>query len=473
MAEENRDEIEELGAAMRSLGGDIATAVREAVAEVTTPLLEEIRALRPVAPEPEPVRDATLLPGGGIDPADSMRDIYDQLGYERGDFEFARIMMGAGGQVKGTTVIEPSEQFMAAFRANVFKNKRSVPWVADQNGRAIRAMDTAESGYGAELVGVQYVADLWEAARRTDDLVNLIAEIPMTAPTAYVPVDAGLPEMLLVAENTANNSSAYATSKTGSSRRTFTARKFTIHEMWSAEMAEDSIVPYIPFLRAKLGMSAGLHLGSAIYNGDTTNAGTGNINSDDADPADTRHYLAFDGIRHYWLVDDTGNGVNQAGAPTLSTLRNARLLMAGSNNSVNSLDNIAWDDPDNLVYVCDAATRYALMNFDEVKTVDRFGDLATIRTGKIQAIDGVPILSPGYATKAEADGKLSETASNNTLGHLTVFNRRGWLRGQLRQVQVFVDRVQGTDQFRLELYTRVAFQRWGTDVAAGVRNITV
>ena len=30
---------------------------------------------------------------------------------------------------------------------------------------AVRAMDTAESGYGSQLIGAQYVGDLWEAAR--------------------------------------------------------------------------------------------------------------------------------------------------------------------------------------------------------------------------------------------------------------------------------------------------------------------
>ena len=30
---------------------------------------------------------------------------------------------------------------------------------------AMRAMDTAESGYGPQLIGAQYVGDLWEAAR--------------------------------------------------------------------------------------------------------------------------------------------------------------------------------------------------------------------------------------------------------------------------------------------------------------------
>jgi hypothetical protein len=34
-----------------------------------------------------------------------------------------------------------------------------------------------------------------------------------------------------------------------------------------------------------------------ILNGDTTNAGTGNINSDDADPADTNYYLGANGLR--------------------------------------------------------------------------------------------------------------------------------------------------------------------------------
>ena len=117
--------------------------------------------------------------------------------------------------------------------------------------RAIRAMDTAETGFGLQLVGAQYVGELWEQARQESLVFNLLNSFEMTAPVAYLPVAAALPEMLFVGESTANNSSNYATVKSGSNRVAVSAAKFVIHQMWSGEMEEDSIIPFVPFLRAQ------------------------------------------------------------------------------------------------------------------------------------------------------------------------------------------------------------------------------
>ena len=47
-----------------------------------------------------------------------------------------------------------------------------------------RAMDTAESGFGQQLVGAQYVAELWRGARASSRIFALIPTFEMTDPTA-------------------------------------------------------------------------------------------------------------------------------------------------------------------------------------------------------------------------------------------------------------------------------------------------
>ena len=82
----------------------------------------------------------------------------------------------------------------------------------------------------------------------------------MTAPTAYLPVAAALPEMLFVGESATYNASDYTTVKTGSNRATVTAAKLVIHQKWSGEMEEDSIIPFVlPFLRAQAASSVGYY----------------------------------------------------------------------------------------------------------------------------------------------------------------------------------------------------------------------
>lgn len=343
--------------------------------------------------------------------------------------------------------------------------------------RATLAMDTAESGFGQQLIGAQYVGELWEAPRRLGRVFPLIDTFEMTDPTAYLPVEVDVPEMLFVAESTTSSASNYATSKTGSNRVQVDAKKFVIHQMWSGEMEEDSIIAYIPFLRRQAGMSIAHYTDSLVLNGDTTDAATGNINLDDADPAGTKHYLAFDGIRHAALVDNTGNDTNAAGGPTVSLLNGQRGLMIDSGNLVD------WGhpiDPMDLVHVADPETADRLALMDEVLTVDKYGQQATILNGELARIMGNPLVSSIAQSKTEADGKVSDTAANNTQGQVTSFNRRGFKAGWRRRVQVETERLPATDQTRIVYSLRLGFGRFspsgaasGIEAASTLRNLTI
>lgn len=332
--------------------------------------------------------------------------------------------------------------------------------------RYIRAMDTAESGYGSQLIGAQYVGELWDAPRRLGRVFPLIETFEMTDPTAYLPVEADLPEMLFVAESTANNSSNYSTVKTGSNRVTVTAKKFVIHQMWSGEMEEDSIIPFIPFLRRQLAKAIAHYADSAVLNGDTTNAGTGNINLDDADPADTKHYLAFDGIRHAGLVDNTGNSADLAGPISLSALNAARGRMVDSTYLMD------WGHPtdaNDLVYLADPATADKMALLDEVLTVDKYGPKATVLNGELMRVLGHPVVSTIAMSKTEADGKVSTTGSNNTKGQIVTFNRRGFVAGWRRRVQLETERLPASDQTRLVASLRMGLGRFSpTGAASGI-----
>jgi len=343
---------------------------------------------------------------------------------------------------------------------------------------AIRAMDTAESGFGQQLIGAQYVGDLWQAARAESRVFGLIDTFEMTAPTAYLPVEVDVPELLLVSESTANNSSNYSTVKTGSQRVQVDAKKFVIHQMWSGEMEEDSIIPFVPFLRRQAGLSLAHYSDSAVLNGDTTNAATGNINLDDADPADTKHYLAFDGIRHAALVDNTGNRTDAAGTVSFTALRNLRGLMIDSSNIVD------WGhptNPDDLVYVADPATADRIATIDEVIKAKQFGALnANLLNGEVGRIIGHPVLSSMAVSKTEADGKVSTTGGNNTLGQVVCFNRRAFTVGFRRRVRIETERLPATDQNRIVYSVRMGFGRFtptgaasGIEAAAVLYNITL
>lgn len=333
------------------------------------------------------------------------------------------------------------------------------------------AMDTAESGFGNQLIGAQYVGELWDAARNLSRVYGLIESFEMTDPTAYLPVEVDIPELMFVSESTASNSSAYTTVSTGSQRVQVDAKKFLIHQMWSGEMEEDSIIPFVPFLRRQAAASIAHYSDSLVLNGDNTNAATGNINLDDADPADTKHYLAFDGIRHAALVDNTANAVDMAGGVTLAALHTLRGKMIDSARFVD------WGhpaDPNDLVYVCDPETADRIALLDEVLTVDKYGPQASVLTGEVVKVGRHPLVVSMAMGKTEADGKASTTGANNVKGQVAAFNRRGFKTGWRRRVQVETERLPATDQTRLVYSLRLGFGRFTpTGAASGIEAASV
>ncbi len=421
---------------------------------------------------------------------------FSRHGLGASDIEFLYDLMSArsrAGIGRG-----PSEELEGAFRAISDAHYLSEEEIKRIDGRALeelyprvnkkqaraleaayRAMDTAESGFGSQLVGAQYVGDLWEAARPDSRVFNLIDTFEMTAPTAYLPVEVDIPEVLLVSENTANNASNYTTTKTGSQRVAVSASKFVIHQMWSGELEEDSIIPFVPFLRAQAAKAIAHYSDSLVLNGDTTNAGTGNINLDDADPADTKHYLAFDGIRHAAIVDNTANLLDAAGALAFTDLRDVRGLLLDPTRLTD------WGHPtdmNDLVYVADPQTADHIATFDEVITARQYGAgiNADLLNGEVGRIIGHPVVASMAVSKTEADGKVSTTGANNTKGQVVVFNRRGFKAGWRRRVRVEVERIPATDQTRIVYSMRMGFGRFtptgaasGIECAAVIYNIAL
>lgn len=408
---------------------------------------------------------------------------YGRLGMTVADVEMAYDLLSAA-QRSGVSKRGPSEELRNTFKA-VSEGRYEETDVVRSTGhrqladalragrltpegfeRAVRAMDTAESGYGSQLIGAQYVGELWKGAEAMSKVFGLFRSFEMDAPTAYLPVQATLPVVSYVSESTANNSSNYGTTKTGSNRVSVSASKLLMHQMWSGEMEEDSLIGFLSFLRDEAMRSWAYHMDSILLNGDTTNSGTGNVNLDDADPGDTSFYLAFDGIRHAGIVDNTANKGDIAGAIALASFK------ASKGRMLDATYKHDWSHPadaDELVYVADPETADAVSFLDEVLTFDKIGDRATVLNGQQARVLNHPLIASMEVSKTEADGKVSTTGSNNVKGQIVAFNRRGGVVGTRRQMQTEVERLPATDQTRIVYSTRLGFGRFTpTGSASGI-----
>lgn len=204
---------------------------------------------------------------------------------------------------------------------------------------------------------------------------------------------------------------------------TFTAEKLATLQFASDELEQDAILPIINMMyeEAVYGMADAIE--DAVINGDTVTT-SGHMDSTLwTGTADARG--AWDGLRK---LTESGDKASLA-TFNLTNLRNLRKLM-GKYGAVT---------PENLTYIIAPETHIDFLNLSEVVTVDKYGSNATILTGEIGRIDGIPIIvSPRMYTNLNATGVWDGVTTTKT--SVLLVNRRGFGFGDRRLVRVETDR---------------------------------
>jgi hypothetical protein len=287
-------------------------------------------------------------------------------------------------------------------------------------------------------------------------------ELPIegTDPTVYyVPETADEAHLLL-----SGAGNPMPDSLVGSGKVTLTAKKLAIRVGFSAELVEDSVIPILALYREQGLRVMSDAIDNVLLNGDTETGATGNINMDDQAPTGTEKTLAFNGLRKLGLVTTTTNGVNASGGPTASLFRQTRFKMT----------NKYALRPRDCAYIVDSGSYGKLLEANEIVTVDKYGGSASILTGEVGLIYGVPVLPSAEMALTEADGKLSyDTPSNNTKGQAVCVYRPGWMVGYRRRVAASMTYLPFYDAYQMVATLRLAFINFDAEVASVLYNITV
>ena len=242
------------------------------------------------------------------------------------------------------------------------------------------------------------------------------------------------------------------------SNRTLTAVEAVGQVSWSYDLDEDSVIAMSPHIRENFEISAAETLDDLILNGDTDLTAT-NINKEgatvDRATLGEGHWTLLDGLRkgllgeadrRYALALDGGNKESY------------RQLLEG-------LDDKAQDIR-NLVFLVPPRMAIDALTIPEVVTIDKFGSNATIRTGQLAAIFGIPIVStPMLRKNVAADGKVNSTPANNVVWSMIGVNTLGYRLGFRRELQVETERSVSKRQYTMTGSLRVAFQSRETNTA--------
>lgn len=335
---------------------------------------------------------------------------------------------------------------------------------SDDLSNAVKALTSTGSGTGDELVPTGMAAELWQDFFTASLIVADLPNQPM--PTDPFDLPLGLGD---VTWRKGSQGASTTATNTATAKSTLTSTEQVCEVDWTYNLEEDAVVAMMPALRQRLAISGGEQMDAFVLNADATATSTGNINLDDSTPAADAYYLSDgqDGIRHLYIVDNTGQHVNAGG----DALADADMI-----SMLNKLDKYGTD-LNNVRIVPGIAAYFAMLGLTNVATVDKYGPQATIIKGELARYRGVPVLPSASQPKAEADGKVSVTTANNTLGTISAYNRNFWRAGFRRGLLIEVDRNIQTRQLIMVVSFRIAAAAHGTRSstthAAGIRNILV
>lgn len=345
------------------------------------------------------------------------------------------------------------------------------------------------ASYGNDWAGVLWSARLWESIRQPTSIVGKLPamEVPQGMESITIPIDTSLPTFYKVgqaidlASTTAVRPLAtMLSSQVGTSSQSLTVGKLGARVLYSGEMEEDSIVPWLPTLRSAMERAAAEQLEYVVIDGDTTTTASTNINDIAGTPGGTEAFLIFDGLRHCAL---TNNSVS-VGTLTAEDYLGVLKLMgtAGANAA------FAFNDVD---FIIDPWTHWKSLELEEVKTPDVAGNIgATIENGFLSRIWGHRInvsqfmhyagvklgtvTTAAYKLKAATTGKVDQdTEGNNTTGSILAVRYDQWLLGWKRRITVETERFPESDSNQIVVMMRVGLINRDTAASAIGYAVTV
>ncbi len=215
---------------------------------------------------------------------------------------------------------------------------------------------------------------------------------------------------------------------------TMRSKELVNAKAWSKNFNEDSLLAVASAFEAYLVRTGREMMDKLFMNADKVTTATGNINLDDAAPGATKYYLvasnAQDGLRKQGIIDNTAMLVNAGGDA---------LVINDINQALSKMGKYAVRPQDVRIFSEVATYLFGISGLAEVQTIDKFGPQATIVTGQIARVKGAPCVVTNAIGKTEADGKISATAGNNTLGQIVLTSVGSWVIGFKRGLEIEVE----------------------------------
>ena len=315
------------------------------------------------------------------------------------------------------------------------------------------------SGVGAELIPDQFLAQLHMEYQVPTVVRSLFNEVQMTSNTMLAPrIDRG-GRPYIKGTVTSDNPALYPVSTVSMGQAQITAKGLATRYILDEELIEDSAVLLLPAMQRMIAKDMRDALEDAIINGDSAathqddianwdirgrwgSAGLGGSND---------HRRLFVGLRAAAFDKSTTLNINSFDAAKMLEL-------------ISQLGEYAASDK--VLIVSPEALYGNLMGLEQLITLDKFGPQATILTGQLGSIFGMPVVVSRFMSDDLAtSGKY--TGSGATTGMLVV-SRESWNIFARRGIQI-----QQEQDITSGAYNMVATERLTFDSldASTVKNV--
>jgi HK97 family phage major capsid protein len=245
---------------------------------------------------------------------------------------------------------------------------------AESHLKAISA--TGSAGSGSDWVPTAFSPTLMEMIRLESKTAGLFPIIKMPSNPYTLPIQIGKMKTFKQPENTANTGQTaipFGDVAALSGATVLTAVGHSAAVLASKNAQEDDIVPILPFLQKEMIAAFAEGRGDAILNGDSAST----HEDSDVTSAQDRRKL-FLGLR---AMSNDQSYKSSLATFNMDTVRGLRAKMGKFGVR-----------PQDLAIICGVTGFYKLLALKELTTVDKYGTLATILTGELAKLDGIPVI---------------------------------------------------------------------------------
>jgi HK97 family phage major capsid protein len=288
------------------------------------------------------------------------------------------------------------------------------------------ALDSVTVGAGDELVPTNESSELWMDVNLLSAIAPLFRQFDMPTNPWDLPTQLGDVNFYPGVANIAGTPTDPTTAKA-----TLTAFEEVGVLSLAYDLDEDSAIAIQPALREGLTRNMAEIVDDILLNADTTAAN--GINSDGAtittgDAGKGQWLHGFDGLRHLPLIDNT-NQANDHNAAVSDDMFNEIRSKLGKYGV----------RPSEQAFITDVNTFIRSQSVTTLRTLDVLGPAATILTGQLGSVEGIPIIVSEKMKLTASDGKVTDGTAG-TVGSLLIVNRSQWYTGFQRHQMIEVER---------------------------------